>query len=89
MDGISDGNLYRITTSGDGAGMWEVRGWENVVAEVAADMYSEPSEAEREDVRDMLTEGIDSDGGWNGRSVALQFEDSSLLVELLPAPDPG
>lgn len=74
---------YRITTWGDGAGVSTVQGWEQMVAAVADLMYFEPTPQEVEDVREMIEEGIDSDEGWDGKQVHLQFEDGSLQVELM------
>lgn len=76
---------FRITTTGDGAGVTDVSGsWEDLVAAVAKEMYLPPSTEDVEDVRVMLDDGIDDGEGWDGEHVHFDFEDGSLSVDLLP-----
>jgi hypothetical protein len=74
---------YRIETTGDGAGAWEVVGWSEVVNAVAENLYSEPTPDQYIEAHEMLMEGIDDADGWDGKSVRLMFEDGTITVTLI------
>ena len=79
---MTERKRYRITTTGDGAGQWDIEGtFADVVAAVANDMYFQPTPDELIDVYEMLENGLDGGDGWDGKSVLLKFEDGSLAVD--------
>jgi hypothetical protein len=81
-----DAKTYRITTTGDGAGISYVTGdWAALVKAVTDLMTFKATNDDLIDTHEMLTEGIDGDPGWDGKSVHCQFEDGSLMVELVTA----
>ena len=80
---------YRLTTTGDGAGVEEVFvDWSRLISHVAKLMFSESTLETRREVKTMFKFGVDGSKGWDGKSILMTFEDGSLLVEWLDPQNP-